>query len=70
MSDLSGFFPRGEGSDWQHSSDDKRPSSYTAVRIEVYQCGKCRTAIEVKDWRGISHWPVYCAQGHRNEKPE
>ena len=50
--------------DWQHNSADSRPASYTANKILTYHCGKC--GLQIKR----DGWPQYCAQGHKNERPE
>jgi hypothetical protein len=50
--------------DFWHRGGAAPEPTVEAVRINVYQCGNCRVAIDV------SHWPTRCPKGHLNVKPE
>jgi hypothetical protein len=53
--------------DWQHSSDDNKPASYHARIAILFSCGKCGIGLQGGSKEG---WPRFCAQGHKNERPE
>ena len=57
-SDLSGFW-----GDWQHSSDNLEPSSYTALKVWLFHCSECE--INLKEG---NIWPKWCTKGHKNLK--
>jgi hypothetical protein len=62
MSGLENFW-----GDWQHKSDDMRPSEYTARMAVLFSCGKCGIGLKGGP---KEPWPRYCEQGHRNGRPE